>query len=72
MTKRTDESDNQRERKLLKAILSTPQGQELREIWERRLTRVKAFPPEMSEAHCRYVSGRHSVYIDALKTLESE
>lgn len=68
----TQTTDMQREAELWKSLLSTPQGKELKEIWERRLTRVKVFAPELPEPHCRYVSGRHSVYIDAIKASESK
>lgn len=66
----TQTTDTQRELELFKAIFSTPHGAELKAIWEKRLTRVKSFPPELPESHCRYVSGRHSVYIDAIKASE--
>lgn len=61
-------TDKIREKELFKAIGSTPHGRELIEIWTRMLTRVKSFQPEQSEAHCRYVSGRHSVMIDFIKS----
>lgn len=61
-------TDNQREKELWKSVFSTPQGKELLQIWERKLTRVKTFLPEMTEAHCRHVSGRHSLMIDIIKT----
>ncbi|MCK5602745.1 hypothetical protein KAR91_12770 [Candidatus Pacearchaeota archaeon] len=61
-------TDNLRERELFKAVFSTPNGKELLEIWTRKLTRVKTFLPEMSEAHCRHVGGRHSLMIDIIKT----
>lgn len=67
----TEVSDNQREKELLRSILATPQGKELKEIWVRRLTRVKTFAPELPEPTCRYVSGRHSVYIDAIRASEN-
>lgn len=67
MTDKTVKTDGVRERELWKSVFSTPQGQELLEIWVKRLTRVKSFLPEMPEAHCRHVSGRHSLMIDIIK-----
>lgn len=69
---KNDKSDNIRERELFKSLFNTPQGRELQEIWTRKLTRVKAFHPEMSEAHCRHVSGRHSLMIDIIKEANKE
>lgn len=63
-------SDKIRENELWETIFATPAGKELADIWRKRLCTVKSFAPELSEAHCRYVSGRHSVYIDALKQIE--
>lgn len=70
--KKIEKSDKIRERELWRAILATPHGKELQAIWEKRLTRVKIFNPELSEAYCRYVGGQHSVYIDAIKSLEND
>lgn len=67
MTEKAEKTDAQREKELFKSVFTTPQGRELLEIWVRRLTRVKSFLPEMTEAHCRHVSGRHSLMIDIIK-----
>lgn len=61
----------QRERELFRAIGSTPLGRELIEIWKRQLICVK-FPPELSEASCRYTSGRHSLMTDFIKEAEKD
>ncbi len=66
--KDTEKTERMLEIELFKAVFSTPKGKELLEIWNRRLTRVKSFLPEMSDAHCRYVAGRHSLMIDIIKT----
>lgn len=66
----TNTDDKKREDELWVAILSTEHGKELKEIWIRRMTRTKSFPPELPESHCRYVAGRHSVYIDAIRAME--
>lgn len=72
MTDKSEKTDNQRERELFGSIFRTPQGLELLAIWEKKLTRVKTFVPEMSEAHCRHVSGRHSLMIDIIKEAKKD
>ena len=72
MSNKEDKPDSIREKELWKSVFSTPSGRELIQIWETKLTRVKSFHPEMTEAHCRYVAGRYGLMIDIIKATKGD
>lgn len=61
------EAANKREKELIQAIFSTPQGKELIGIWEDRLINVAVWDRNLPEDVCRHIGGRHSVYRDLIR-----